>query len=76
MNIEERLVADYAGTGLTVGKHPMYLPPPRIAPQQGILSAEELRALQRWRICANGRLRHRAAAARHSKRIHLHLNGR
>jgi error-prone DNA polymerase len=23
MNVEERLVADYAGTGLTVGKHPM-----------------------------------------------------
>ena len=24
MNVEERLVADYAGTGLTVGKHPMH----------------------------------------------------
>jgi error-prone DNA polymerase len=24
MSVEERLVADYAGTGLTVGKHPMY----------------------------------------------------
>ena len=24
MNNEERLVADYAGTGLTVGKHPMH----------------------------------------------------
>ena len=24
MNVEERLVADYAGTGLTVGKHPMF----------------------------------------------------
>jgi len=24
MNTEERLVADYAGTGLTVGKHPMH----------------------------------------------------
>src|ERR1019366_8702211 len=23
MNIEERLIADYAGTGLTIGKHPM-----------------------------------------------------
>ena len=23
MNTEERLVADYAGTGLTIGKHPM-----------------------------------------------------
>src|SRR6185503_14266511 len=24
MNVEERLVADYAGTGLTVGRHPMF----------------------------------------------------
>ena len=27
MNVEERLVADYAGTGLTVGKHPMAVSP-------------------------------------------------
>jgi error-prone DNA polymerase len=24
MNVEERLVADYAGTDLTLDKHPMY----------------------------------------------------
>lgn len=24
MSTEERLVADYAGTGLTIGKHPMH----------------------------------------------------
>jgi error-prone DNA polymerase len=42
MNVEERLVADYAGTDLTIDKHPMYYR--RIELQrQGILSAEELR---------------------------------
>lgn len=43
MNIQERLVADYAGTGLTVGRHPMHY---RRAELRGenILSAEELRS--------------------------------
>ncbi|WP_158822459.1 DNA polymerase III subunit alpha [Granulicella sp. S156] len=42
MNVEERLVADYAGTGLTVGKHPMYYRRPALR-RSNILSAEELR---------------------------------
>jgi error-prone DNA polymerase len=42
MNIEERLVADYAGTGLTVGKHPMYYRRPELR-RSNILSAQELR---------------------------------
>ena len=42
MNIEERLVADYAGTGLTVGKHPMHYRRPELR-CSNILSAEELR---------------------------------
>ena len=42
MNVEERLVADYAGTGLTVGKHPMYYRRSELR-QHGILSAEELK---------------------------------
>lgn len=41
MNTEERLVADYAGTGLTTGKHPMYYRRPELR-SQGIRSAEEL----------------------------------
>jgi error-prone DNA polymerase len=45
MNIEERLVADYAGTGLTVGKHPMYYRRPELR-RGNILSAQELRT--RW----------------------------
>jgi len=42
MNIDERLVADYAGTGLTVGRHPMYYRRAELRRQQ-ILSAVELR---------------------------------
>jgi error-prone DNA polymerase len=43
MNIEERLVADYAGTGLTVGKHPMYYRRADLR-RHNILSAAELRS--------------------------------
>lgn len=42
MNIEERLVADYAGTGLTVGKHPMFYRRLELR-RSNILSAQELR---------------------------------
>ena len=42
MNVEERLVADYAGTGLTTGKHPMYYRRPELR-RQRILSAAQLR---------------------------------
>jgi hypothetical protein len=40
MNVEKRLVAEYAGTGLTVGKHPMYYRRPEVR-REKILSAEE-----------------------------------
>jgi error-prone DNA polymerase len=42
MMTEERLIADYAGTGLTVGKHPMAYRRQSLR-KQHILSAEELR---------------------------------
>jgi error-prone DNA polymerase len=42
MDTEERLVADYGGTGLTVGKHPMAYRRSELR-QQRILSAQELR---------------------------------
>jgi error-prone DNA polymerase len=42
MNTEERLIADYAGTGLTVGKHPMHYRR-AVLQQQHVLSAKELR---------------------------------
>jgi error-prone DNA polymerase len=42
MSTGERLVADYAGTGLTVGRHPMHYRRSDLR-RQGVLSAEELR---------------------------------
>jgi len=42
MNIEERLVADYAGTGLTVGKHPTHYRRNELR-RSNIQSVEELR---------------------------------
>ncbi len=43
MSCEERLVADYAGTGFTVGKHPMYYRRAELK-RNGILSAAELKS--------------------------------
>ena len=42
MSVEERLVADYAGTGLTVGKHPMHYRRAELR-RCNILSAQDLR---------------------------------
>ncbi|HTV06677.1 MAG TPA: error-prone DNA polymerase [Acidobacteriaceae bacterium] len=42
MHVEERLAADYAGTGLTVGKHPMHYRRAELR-RLHILSAEDLR---------------------------------
>jgi error-prone DNA polymerase len=47
MTTEERLVSDYAGTGLTVGKHPMHYRRADLQ-HQGILSAQQLK------ICKDG----------------------
>jgi len=44
MEVEERLVADFRGTGLTVGPHPMAYRRERLK-QMGIVSASELRKL-------------------------------
>jgi error-prone DNA polymerase len=43
MNTTERLVADYAGTGVTIGKHPMHYRRPVLRAGH-VLSAEELRS--------------------------------
>jgi len=42
MSMEERLVADYSGTGLTLGKHPMAYRRAELR-HENILSAEELK---------------------------------
>lgn len=47
MNTEERLIADYAGTGLTTGHHPMAYRRQHMR-SEGIMSARELRS------CRNG----------------------
>jgi error-prone DNA polymerase len=47
MNIDERMVADYGGTGLTIGKHPMYYRRAQLQ-RLGVLSAIDLRT------CKNG----------------------
>jgi error-prone DNA polymerase len=41
MTVDERLVADYAGTGLTVDKHPMFYRRPELR-RQGVWSAKDL----------------------------------
>jgi error-prone DNA polymerase len=43
MSTKERLAADYAGTGLTIGRHPMAYRRPELR-RQRVLSAEELRS--------------------------------
>jgi error-prone DNA polymerase len=48
MTEAERLVADYAGTGLTVGRHPMALRREALA-MQGILRASDLRDVRHGR---------------------------
>jgi error-prone DNA polymerase len=45
MKTEERLAADYAGTGLTIGKHPMHYRRAELN-RQGVLSAQQLRQRQ------------------------------
>src|SRR5437868_4044809 len=42
MTTGERLAADYSGTGLTIGRHPMHYRRPELR-QQNVLSASELR---------------------------------
>src|SRR5436189_4586522 len=48
MTEAERLVADYAGTGLTVGRHPMALRREELA-MRGVLRASDLRTARQGR---------------------------
>jgi error-prone DNA polymerase len=45
MNTEERLVADYAGTGLTTGRHPMYYRRQELQ-RERVLTAQELKIVR------------------------------
>jgi error-prone DNA polymerase len=54
MTVEERLVADYAGTGLTTDKHPMYHRRAQLR-RQGVRTAEELKHCRDGEfVCAAG----------------------
>ena len=66
MNIEERLVADYHGTGLTIGPHPMLYRREQLR-RMGVVSAAELKKLPHNRpVTAAGCVitRQRPAAAK------------
>jgi len=45
MNTEERLVADYSGTGLTVGRHPMHYRRSELS-RKNVLAAQELKGVK------------------------------
>ena len=49
MDTEQRLIADYAGTGLTVGKHPMFYRRPEL--RRAMCSLPGTANSQGWRIC-------------------------
>jgi len=74
MTVEERLVADYAGTGLTVGSIPCTTGARNSARREFIF--RRLAPLPQRRVCARGRLRHRAPAPRDREGFHFYLHGR
>jgi len=67
MNLEERLVADFAGTGVTVGKHPMAFHRDRLR-SIGIRPAADLATLHDKQSV---RMRHRPSASRHCQGLRL-----
>ena len=70
MTIEERLVADFSGTGVTIGKHPMAFHRARLE-EMGILAASELAGLPSWTDGAHCRMCHRPPAPRNGQRLRL-----
>ena len=75
MNDEERLVADFHGSGLTPGPHPMaYCRELRLLPERHTRFGSA--AHPRWRPHYCGRMRHRAAASRYGQRLRFSQLGR
>ena len=68
MTPEERLVADFHGTGLTVGPHPMSYRRADLR-RARVLSAKDLAQMFPWSLCPRRRLRHSASAARNRERV-------
>ena len=70
MTTEERLVADFSGTGVTVGRHPMAFHRAALE-RMGILPASSLSQLPRWPRGPYRRMCHRPPAPRHGQGICL-----
>jgi hypothetical protein len=75
MTAEERLVADYAGTGLTTGRHPMSYRREELRPAKRPLRPGPPHPPRR-RMGPRRRLRHRPPKTRNSQRLRLPLHGR
>ena len=75
MDTEERLWADYRGTGLTIGKHPMAY---RRAEMDalGVTRAADLAQPPQRPPGTHRRIGHRAAAPRHGQGFRLYEHGR
>ncbi len=70
MTAPERIRADFYGTGLTIGSHPMRLYREALR-ARGVLAAAELKRVQARPNGASRRMRHLPPAARHRQRIHV-----
>ena len=75
MNHEERLVADFSGTGLTVGPHPMAYRREWLN-AMGIRRASESARPTEWQAAAHWRLRHRPPEAGNCQGICVSQPGR
>ncbi len=74
MTTEERLAADYAGTGLTTGRHPMAYHREELR-AEGVFAAKELEALKSGRRGGDCRMRDCAAAAGHGEGVCVFVGG-
>jgi error-prone DNA polymerase len=69
MSTEERLVADFGGTGMTIGPHPMAYHRAEMK-RAGVIPARDLKDMQRY-LCPYRWRSHRSSAPRHSRGFHL-----
>ncbi len=74
MSTEERLVADYAGTGLTVGRHPMHYLREELSGRRCVVGGG-VAGETRWRVGEGCGVRDCSAAAGDGDGVHLHLDG-
>ena len=75
MTTEERLAADFRGTGVTIGKHPMAYRRPEMQ-ALGVTPAAHLAQHPRWPPGADCRIGNRPATSRNGQRFRLLEHGR